>query len=59
MTLNGLIAFQIIPDKLMPIKRSSEIISIAQEPASRVVTKNIFNFVTPLGIILLLLFFTN
>jgi hypothetical protein len=58
MTLNGFIAFQIIPVKLIPIKRSSEIISIVEKPASRIVTKNNFNLVTPLGISLLLLFFT-
>jgi hypothetical protein len=41
-TLNGFIAFQIIPENLIPIIRSSEIISIVQEPASRDVTKNNF-----------------
>jgi hypothetical protein len=55
MTLNGFIAFQIIPEKLIPIIRSSEIISIVVEPASRVVTKINFKLVTPLGIIFIII----
>lgn len=58
-TLKGFIAFQKIPEILIPIKRSNEIISIKLKAASRAVTNNIFNLTTPLGIILFLLFFSK
>lgn len=58
-TLKGFIAFHIIPETLTPMIRSKEIISIAEKTARKLVTKNIFTLITPLGIIFFLLFFSS
>ncbi len=57
-TLKGFIAFQIIPEIFIPIKRSSETIRITLKVANKPDTKNIFNLITPLGILFPLLFYS-
>ena len=52
-TLKGFTAFQIIPEILIPIKRSSETIRIILKVANKPDTKNIFNLITPFGVIYL------